>query len=200
VYIPNIISVIRLFLAPFVIWLIITQSMLGAFIVFLVAGVTDALDGFIARRFHLKTELGAYLDPIADKALLMSTYIALGLTPLYVVSPGTPNEYYLPTWLVILVVSRDVLIIGAFMLSWLMGREVEVKPLIISKLNTLMQIALAVLVLGAHGLNLELNAYIIPTIWVTGATTALSAIAYLVTWLRYMASYDINTHTTPRTP
>ena len=194
-YIPNIISVIRLFLAPFVIWLIISQNMLGAFVVFLIAGLTDALDGFIARRFHLKTELGAYLDPIADKALLMSTYIALGLTPLHIANPGTPIDYYLPTWLVILVVSRDMLIIGAFMLSWLMGREVEVKPLIISKLNTLMQIATAVLVLGAHGLNLDLNAYIVPTIWITGATTALSAVAYLVTWLRYMASYDINNNT-----
>ena len=174
--------------------------MLSAFVVFLIAGVTDALDGFIARRFHLKTELGAYLDPIADKALLVSTYIALGLTPLHIVSPGTPNDYYLPAWLVILVVSRDLLIIGAFMLSWLMGREVEVKPLIISKLNTLMQIATAVLVLGAHGLNLDLNAYIVPTIWITGATTALSAIAYLVTWLRYMASYEINTRNNTRAP
>jgi cardiolipin synthase len=154
--------------------------MLCAFVVFLIAGVTDALDGFIARRYHLKTELGAYLDPIADKALLVSTYVALGFIG------------YLPVWLVILVVSRDVLIIGAFMLSWLMDREVAVKPLIISKLNTLMQIALAVFVLGARGWEMDLNTYIQPMIWMTGATTALSAIVYLVTWLRYMASYDIN--------
>lgn len=182
-YLPNLISVARLFLAPFVIWLIVSGNMSGAFVVFLIAGVTDALDGFIARRFHLQTELGAYLDPIADKALLMSTYVALGLPP-----------FYLPTWLVILVVSRDVLIIGAFLLSWLMGREVEVKPLIISKLNTLMQISLAVMVLAEHGMQLGLHGYVAVAIWITGATTGLSALAYLVTWLRYMASYDINGH------
>jgi cardiolipin synthase (CMP-forming) len=180
VYLPNLISVARLFLAPFVIYLIVTGNMFGAFVVFLVAGLTDALDGFIARRFNLQTELGAYLDPIADKALLVSTYIALGFFA------------YLPAWLVILVVSRDLLIIGAFLLSWLMGREVEVKPLIISKLNTLMQIAVAVMVLAQHGLPLPLQQYVVPAIWITGVTTGLSAMAYLITWLRYMASYDIN--------
>lgn len=179
-YLPNLISVARLFLAPFVIYLIVTGNMFGAFVVFLVAGLTDALDGFIARRFNLQTELGAYLDPIADKALLVSTYIALGFFA------------YLPAWLVILVVSRDLLIIGAFLLSWLMGREVEVKPLIISKLNTLMQIAVAVMVLAQHGLPLPLQQYVVPAIWITGVTTGLSAMAYLITWLRYMASYDIN--------
>jgi cardiolipin synthase (CMP-forming) len=188
VYLPNFISVFRLFLAPFIIWLIASGNMLGAFAVFIVAGLSDAADGFIARRFNMQTELGAYLDPIADKALLMSSYLALGFLN------------YLPLWLTILVVSRDVLIIGAVMLSWLMGRPIEVRPSKISKFNTVMQIALAVLVLAEHGMNLGLAAFMVPMIWATGATTALSAALYLVTWLRYMATYDINGRNTPPGP
>ncbi len=179
-YLPNIISVLRLFLAPFIIWLIVSGNMFGAFVVFVLAGISDALDGFIARRFNLQTELGAYLDPIADKALLMGSYVALGFLN------------YLPAWLAILVVSRDVLIIGAVMLSWLMGRPVAVKPSKISKLNTVMQIALALLVLAENGMSLGLSAYILPGIWATGATTAASAVLYLVIWLSYMATYDID--------
>jgi cardiolipin synthase len=180
VYLPNIISVSRFFFAPIIIWLIVSENLTGAFIVFLIAGLTDALDGFIARRFNMLTELGAYLDPIADKALLMSTFVTLGYFN------------YLPAWLAITVVSRDVLIIGAVMLSWLMGRAMEVKPLRISKFNTVMQITVAVLVLAESGLQLGLHDYVVVTSWVTGATTIASAVMYLVVWLRFMASYDIN--------
>lgn len=179
-YLPNIISVTRLFLSPFIIWLIVSGNLTGAFVVFVIAGLTDALDGFIARRYQMQTELGAYLDPIADKALLMSTFVTLGFFN------------YLPAWLAITVVSRDVLIIGAVMLSWLMDRPMEVRPLAISKINTVMQIAVATLVLAEHGLHLGLDVYIFAAIWITGATTVSSAVFYLITWLRYMASYDIN--------
>jgi cardiolipin synthase len=172
----------RLFLAPFIIWLIVSENLTGAFIVFLIAGLTDALDGFIARRYDMLTELGAYLDPIADKALLASTFVTLGYFN------------YLPAWLAITVVSRDLLIIGAVMLSWLMGRAMEVKPLWISKFNTVMQITVAVLVLAEHGLNLgqHMHIYVVAAIWITGATTISSAVVYLIVWLRFMASYDIN--------
>ncbi len=96
------------------------------------AGVSDALDGWIARHFRWQTELGAYLDPAADKALLVSIFVTLG------------TRGYLPAWLVIAAVSRDVLILGAVMISWLMGQPVEVRPLFVSKMNTLGQITLAV--------------------------------------------------------
>jgi cardiolipin synthase len=169
-----------LFFAPIIIWLIVSENLIGALIIFLIAGLTDALDGFIARRYNMLTELGAYLDPIADKALLMSTFVTLGYFN------------YLPAWLAITVVSRDVLIIGAVMLSWLMGRAMEVKPLWISKFNTVMQITVAVLVLAESGLNLGLHNYVVVMSWGTGATTIASAAMYLVVWLRFMASYDIN--------
>ncbi len=180
IYLPNFITVLRLFLVPVIVWLIVTDELFGAFLVFLVAGITDALDGFLARRFGWHTELGAYLDPVADKALLMSVYAALGF------------YHYLPAWLVILVISRDLLIIGAVMLSWLMSRAGSIRPLMISKLNTVLQISLAVLVLAEGGARIGLGSYIPPLIWMTGLTTGLSAAVYLVIWLRRMARYDLD--------
>jgi len=101
-----------------------------ACIVFIIAGISDAVDGWIAKTFDLRTELGAYLDPLADKALIVSIYVALAIVAV------------LPATLVILVVARDMMIIGAFMISLVMRKPVKVKPLMISKLNTAAQSAL----------------------------------------------------------
>lgn len=179
-YVPNIITITRLFLVPVILWLIVAEKPFTAFVVFLFAGLTDALDGFLARRFGWQTELGAYLDAIADKALLMSVYAVLGFYG------------HLPAWLVILVISRDILIIGAVMLGWLLDRAMALHPNLLSKVNTALQIALAVLVLAERGLALGWGDAIAIFIWVTGATTALSAIVYLVSWLHHMARYDID--------
>lgn len=179
-YIPNIITVFRLFLVPLIIWLIVSSNLLAAFIIFLLAGVTDMLDGFLARRFGWQTELGAYLDAIADKALLMSVYASLAFFG------------HLPAWIAIVVVSRDVLIIGAVMLSWLLDRAIEIRPLFISKVNTAVQIALALLVLANLGLAPGWDAFILPSTWFTGAITVLSAFCYIITWLKLMARYDID--------
>ena len=108
--IPNSLTLVRIVLVPLVVWLIITHEMLAAFLLFLLAGLSDAADGFLAKRYGWDTELGAYLDPIADKALLVSIYVTLGLAG------------QLPAWLVIAVVSRDILIVGAVVLSWMLSR------------------------------------------------------------------------------
>lgn len=179
-YVPNIITITRLFLVPVIVWLIVADKPFTGFVVFLIAGLTDALDGFLARRFGWQTELGAYLDAIADKALLMSVYASLGFYG------------HLPAWLVILVVSRDMLIIGAVILGWLLDRPMPLHPHLLSKVNTALQIGLAVLVLAERGLALGWGDYIFILVWVTGATTALSAMLYLVNWLRHMARYDID--------
>lgn len=177
-YLPNLISVLRLLLAPFIIWLIVSDRLLAAFVVFVVAGVSDALDGWIARHFRCQTELGAYLDPAADKALLVSIFVTLGA------------RGYLPAWLVIAAVSRDVLILGAVMISWLMGQPVEVRPLFISKMNTLGQITLVTFVLAEYGLGLGLHQIVMVMVWIVGLLTMASAGAYLATWLRHMARYE----------
>lgn len=179
-YLPNLISVLRLFLVPVIIWMIVADELLGAFVVFLIAALTDALDGFLARQFHWQTELGAYLDPVADKALLMSVYATLGFFG------------HLPAWLAIVVISRDVLIIGAVLLSWLLGRSVAIHPLMVSKINTTVQISLAVLILAESGLQLGWAVLIQILIWTAGFTTALSAAVYLVIWLQSMAHYDLD--------
>lgn len=163
-------------MVPVTIWLIISQAHMLAFIVFLLAGVSDAVDGFIAKRFNLETKLGAYLDPIADKLLLVAIYVALGLS------------LHLPTWLVILVASRDFLIVGGMLLAWLIDRPIEVRPLMISKINTTLQIALAVLVLGLLGFELTDPGFVKWGCFLVGLSTIASGAAYTRQWMRHMSN------------
>jgi cardiolipin synthase (CMP-forming) len=178
VNIPNSLTLGRIVLVPLVVWLIIDHEMTAAFLLFLLAGLSDAADGFLAKRYGWSSELGAYLDPIADKALLVSIYVTLGFAG------------HLPVWLVIAVVSRDILIVGAVLLSWMLSRPLEMHPLLISKANTLSQIMLAGLVLAELGLGLGLHAIVNFLIWVTGALTIVSAAVYFWAWVRHMASYE----------
>ena len=182
---PNLISVLRLLLVPVIVMLIISGDDLAAFWIFVVAGLSDAADGIIARRFGLFSELGAYLDPIADKALLVSIYLSLGLI-------GS-----LPAWLVILVISRDILIVGAVILSWVMGRPVEMHPLMVSKANTTAQITLAAVVLAEAGLELSTGGLRLLLVYAVAGLTAISTAAYLVEWLRFMASGESGQPTEP---
>lgn len=176
--IPNSLTLIRILLVPLVVYLILTGESHVAFWIFIVAGVTDGLDGFLAKRFDWKTELGAYLDPLADKLLLVSIYIVLGLVSA------------IPVWLVIAVVTRDILIVGAVLLSWVLDRAVRVQPLMVSKANTLFQIVLAALVLGDISFSLGLGQIIAYLVWLTGGLTVVSAGAYLVSWIHDMAVYE----------
>src|ERR1700743_3297676 len=118
-----------------------------AFIIFVAAGVSDAVDGFLAKRFNMSSELGALLDPVADKALLVSIYMALGIW-------GA-----IPRWIVILVVSRDIMIVGAVIVSWLYGKPIPMKPLMVSKLNTVAQVPFAALVLASLGFGFDSRPY-----------------------------------------
>lgn len=178
VNLPNGITVFRIFMVPLVVWLIIAGNMQLAFFVFVAAGLSDALDGYLAKRFGSKTVLGAYLDPIADKALLVSIFLTLGYFG------------HLPVWLVIAVVSRDLLIVGAFILSWILAHPIDLKPLYVSKANTVSQIVLAALALADQGFGLGLAALVTVLVWITGGLTIVSAAAYLVTWLRHMAASE----------
>src|SRR5919204_3664251 len=137
--IPNLITLGRILLVPVVVWAITAGEMRVAFVLFLAAGISDAVDGFLAKRFGMTTELGAYLDPLADKAMLVSMYVALGIIEA------------VPRWLVILVVSRDIMIVCAVILSLVVDKPVPLKPLMVSKINTVAQIALACVVLASLG-------------------------------------------------
>jgi cardiolipin synthase len=173
--IPNLITLGRILLVPIVVWAIATPgAMWIAFVLFLAAGVSDAVDGFIAKRFNMTSELGAYLDPLADKALIVSIYLTLGINNL------------IPRWLVILVVSRDILIVGGIMLSWLMGNPLKIKPLLISKLNTVAQIVFACVVLGSLGFNIQMDMLTVILMGLVAALTLLSVAAYVAEWVRHM--------------
>ena len=173
--IPNLITLGRVILVPVVFWLLVSGQTELAFFAFVLAGVSDAVDGFIAKRFCLSTELGAYLDPLADKLLLVSIFVALGVM-------GA-----LPSWLVIAVVSRDILIVVGVMLSWLLDRPITIRPLAVSKANTLAQILLAATVLADDGFGLGLEMPRIALVWVVGVLTVASLSAYLRAWLRHMS-------------
>lgn len=173
--IPNILTVLRFCLVPVVISAIIDKDWMVAFVVFVIAGVTDAVDGFIARRFDMRTELGAYLDPLADKALLVSIYITLAISGM------------LPGWIAVLVVSRDIMIVGGVILSWVLANPVEINPLKLSKANTAAQIAFAALVLFALAFNLPKAQLMQFGTWIVAALTIASMAAYLANWFRHMA-------------
>ncbi len=174
--IPNLITIGRILLVPLTVWLIISGEFLLAFVAFVTAGISDGVDGFIARRYNLRTELGAYLDPIADKALLVSIYVSLGLLQ------------HLPAWLVILVVTRDVLIVGAVILSWVLGKPIIVAPSKASKVNTAGQIVLAGVVLGMLGLGLNSVLTLSAGYVLVGTLTFGSGALYMLAWLRHMTN------------
>lgn len=157
---------------PLIVYLISQELMTFAFWMFFGAGISDAVDGYLAKRFDAVTELGTYLDPIADKVLLVAIYVTLGLAG------------HLPTWLVILAVSRDLLIVGGALLSYAMDLSLNIRPLIISKINTCLQITLAALILAELGDVLSGGPIIEPLILAVGVTTVASGASYLITWLR----------------
>ncbi|MFO1121119.1 MAG: CDP-alcohol phosphatidyltransferase family protein [Hyphomicrobiales bacterium] len=173
--IPTFITIGRVLLVPVTIWLIISGEYGLAFMAFVVAGVSDGIDGYLARSLNQRTELGAYLDPLADKALLVSVYVTLGFL------------HELPAWLVIAVVTRDVLIVAAIVLSWILDRPIKVAPLMISKVNTAAQIVFIVGVLGAKALALDEAWAISLGAVIVGLLTAASGGAYLIAWIRHVA-------------
>ena len=176
--IPNIITLARIFMVPVIFWLLVNRRLETAFFLFAVAGVSDAVDGWLAKRFGWQTELGAYLDPVADKLLLVTVFLALGVL----------GE--LPSWLVIAVVSRDILIVIAVVLAWGLGHPFAIKPYRISKANTAAQILLAAIVLADVAFGLGWQRARLIMVWSTAALTVGSLLAYLFAWLEHMARIE----------
>lgn len=175
IYIPNILSFARLLSVPVAIMLMLDGNFTACFWIFVAAGVTDAVDGWFAKTFDARTQFGAFLDPLADKALVVSTYLMLGWLG------------HIPGWLVVLVVFRDVLIIGGAMVAYLMLGDFHSRPLAISKLNTAVQIALVAAVLARLGVAIGHPAIDWVLVHVAAATTLASGFAYLWEWGRRLA-------------
>lgn len=170
--VPNLITLARVCAVPLIVWLIMQKMPLAAFWTFVAAGVSDALDGFIAKQFNAESLVGGFIDPIADKALLVSVYVTLG------------HAGSLPLWLVILVVFRDVLIVAGALVFETVTHALTVEPLMISKINTTAQIVLAAMVLGGDGFALALDRPVEIMVYGVAATTFLSGAVYVVTWMR----------------
>ena len=169
---PNLITLARLLAVPITVYLILQHAYGAAFWLFVAAGVSDALDGYLAKRFDLASELGAYLDPLADKALLASVFVALGYLD------------HVAMWLVILIVFRDVLIIGGAILYQTLTQSLEMTPLFVSKINTAVQIGLACAVLAQLGAGWDVPALTDVLVILAAATTFLSGAAYVIKWGR----------------
>jgi cardiolipin synthase len=153
-----------------VIWLLLQERFTGALVLFALAGFSDALDGFLAKRYEWTSRLGERMDPLADKALLVSSYLALGWLQI------------IPAWLVLLVIVRDVVILVGAITYYFHIEQVDADPTFVSKLNTFAQILLVI----AMVLNQDIwplpQAWIPVLIYSVTATTILSGIDYVWTW------------------
>lgn len=169
---PNLITLARLCAVPATVWLILQHRLDLAFCLFVGAGISDGVDGWLARVRNSRSALGALLDPVADKALLVSVYVTLA------------GIGVLPDWLAILVVFRDLLIVGGVLVLWVLGQPPAIRPLLVSKLNTALQIALAALALLLAGFELRAAPLLNSLIWLVAATTFASGAAYVASVLR----------------
>jgi cardiolipin synthase len=168
--IPNLISFLRILLTLPIVWLLFEQEFTYALVLFAVAGVSDGVDGFLAKHYHWQSHLGGLLDPLADKALLMTSFLVLGGLGL------------IPIWLVILVIFRDLTIMGGALYYHYSVEEVDAEPTLISKLNTLLQIVLVLLVVTNAG-PLPLPPILLQLlILATGLTTMTSGVLYVWVW------------------
>lgn len=176
--IPNIITLARLLSVPLIISLILSNQLTVALIFFTLAALSDALDGFLARIFKSRTTFGAYLDPIADKALLVGVYAALGHMGL------------IELWVVILVIFRDVLIVGGILLLFHFKSTVEMKPLLISKINTVVQLMYAIYILGQGDSLIGIPQLGLYFGYLTALTTVLSGVTYVRLGFKYFNKMD----------
>jgi cardiolipin synthase (CMP-forming) len=172
----NLITLSRLLMVIPLIWLIATDRVHAAFWLLVVAGMSDLLDGYIAKNFNARTELGAYLDPIADKTLLDGIYVALALAG------------WLPPWLAVLVVGRDVLIVLGVVLIQRRNPVFRAQPLLIGKVNTFAQLSLAACTLAHAGGVIDLNTLVTVLIVAVALTTVLSGAGYAGQAVRVLAA------------
>lgn len=167
VTLPNLITLARLCAVPAAVWLILQHRLDIAFLVFVGAGISDGVDGWLARVRNARSALGAILDPVADKALLVSVYVTLAAVGV------------LPDWLAILVVFRDLVIVGGVLVLWVLGQQPAIRPMMLSKLNTALQIALAAVALLLAGFGLRADGLLSAMVWTVAGTTLASGAVYV---------------------
>lgn len=183
--IPNLLSLLRMGMVPFFIIAVIDGYPRRALVLFVVAGVTDALDGAIARFWNQQSLLGTYLDPIADKLLLTSAYVALAFPSL---NPGAQ----IPVWVTVLVIARDVLIVIVALVLFLALGIKKFPPTVLSKVTTAAQVAAVVAVL-VSGLLPDLEPFAVGLVYLVAGLTLASGLDYLVRANRLVGERDRST-------
>jgi cardiolipin synthase (CMP-forming) len=167
--VPNLITMIRIVLTPVFVICLIDEEFSWALAIFIACGVSDGIDGMLARLFNQKSRLGTFLDPLADKIVLASAYVALAV------------RAFLPSWLAVMVLARDVLILLGVLVMALNRVELRVKPSIISKVTTCLQFATVIFVLsrvygGVHTFFF----------YATALFTIGSGLHYIYSWFGFM--------------
>jgi cardiolipin synthase len=171
VNIPNLLTILRILMIPLFVYLLVygyTRWALGAFVV---AGLTDALDGAIARMWHQQTTLGRYLDPLADKMLLTAAFVALAVLS------------WIPFWALLIVVSRDIILLIGTVVMHLTQGDFDINPTLLGKTTTFLQLVLVVLALvmvSGVGAVPHFDA----AVWVVAAVTVVSGLHYLYRGIR----------------
>ncbi len=168
--IPNLITAFRVVLVPVVIMLILREEWAWAFALTALAGISDGLDGFIARRFGMCSSLGEVIDPLADKILVVAIYCTLAIIGI------------IPVWLALVVILRDVMLVMAIAVSWMMAQPIETKSLFVSKVTTALQIAFVAFVLGGLAFALEIGGFVEPFAIIVAFFTVMTAILYGLRW------------------
>jgi len=171
---PNILTVARILLTPIFIILLLKSLYMAGLLVFSIAAVSDGLDGFLARYLDQRTTLGAYLDPIADKVLLMAAYVCLAILKI------------IPAWLAVIVISRDVVIVLGIGIISIAGLDLEIRPTMVSKLTTLAQLVTVSLTLLNQGIPGTAGVLLAPIFWLTAGLTVLSGLHYVVIGLNIL--------------
>ena len=169
--VPNVITFARLCAVPFAVWLVLQGRLDLAFLLFVLAGLSDAVDGWLARR-GAASALGALMDPAADKLLLVSMYVTLAAV------------HVLPDWLAILVVFRDLVIVGGLLVLWVLGQRPAIRPLLVSKVNTGLQILLVGVALLLSGFDLGAGLLLRVLVWTVAASTLISGATIVISTAR----------------
>ncbi|MFZ2448491.1 MAG: CDP-alcohol phosphatidyltransferase family protein [Syntrophobacteraceae bacterium] len=174
--IPNLLTIGRILLTPVLAWLILQGRLTSALVLFFIAGMSDAVDGFLARHFNQKSKFGAYMDPLADKALLVTSFVVLCYIGL------------IPTWLTVITVARDLMILSGFFALYLSGVKVEMRPLAVSKATTFFQLLTVFTMLGSSLIELPGPAYT-ALFLVTAAFSVYSGGRYVQTGMSLVAQH-----------
>jgi cardiolipin synthase len=173
---PNGISLLRILAVPLTVYLLLSQEIATAFWVIIVAGVSDGLDGYLAKRLNAVTRIGTYLDPLADKTMLIAVCLCLA------------HLGFLPCWIIALAILRDLLILGGVLLSNILELELNVDPILISKLNTVLQIFMVSFALGHEVLGWDLLQAVSALVYLVAFTTVVSGTLYLARWTGTLTS------------